>query len=111
MIRLAVCAGFREAGRVNPEALKPRLVADTPLMVSAAVPEEITVTLCAAVVPIWTSPKLTLAGCRRRPGVAGLASPVPLSETVAGAERPLVARLMDPLAAPGPEGANFNVRM
>jgi hypothetical protein len=59
-VSCAVCPGFSVKGKVTPEMLKPVPVSAPELMVSGALPEEVSVTDCVEGVLTTTLPKLTL---------------------------------------------------
>jgi hypothetical protein len=60
IVSVAVCFGFSVIGAVMPDSAKPVPAADTPLIVSAAVPDEVSVTVFVAVVLSASVPKATL---------------------------------------------------
>jgi DMSO/TMAO reductase YedYZ molybdopterin-dependent catalytic subunit len=66
---VAVCPGFNVTGKVTPEILKPLPVSVAELMVSGAVPEEVSVTDCVEAVFTTTLPKLTLLALRVSAGI------------------------------------------
>lgn len=73
-------------------------------IVTLLLPTLVSVTLCELELPALMLPKLTLAGLADMLTVA--ATPVPLSETMAGEFGALLATLMEPLKVPAPAGAN-----
>ena len=97
---VAVCDAFNVAGVVTPETLNPVPAATTLEMCTAVLPLLVRITLCVAVPPVATLPKLKLVvfavNC---PAPAGV--PVPLSGTsTVGVVGSLLVRVMLPLAAP-----------
>lgn len=65
----AVCPGFNVSGKLTPDMLKPDPVRDAALMVSGAVPEDVSVTDCAVeMVFTVTLPKFRLAVLNCNPG-------------------------------------------
>lgn len=73
-------------------------------IVTLVLPTLVSVTLCELELPALMLPKLTLAGLADMLTVA--ATPVPLSETVAGEFGALLTRLMEPFKVPALAGAN-----
>ena len=73
-------------------------------IVTLVLPTLVSVTLCELELPALMLPKLTLAGLADMLTVA--ATPVPLSETVAGEFGALLTRLMEPFKVPALVGAN-----
>jgi hypothetical protein len=61
IVSVAACFGFSVIGELMPDSAKPVPAVDTPLIVSAAVPEEVSVTVFVAVVLSASIPKATLA--------------------------------------------------
>jgi hypothetical protein len=70
--------GFRVTGKLAPEMVKPVPLMVTALMVTGAVPVEVSVRGCVDEEPTVTLPKLRLAGLTVSCGVVAAASPVPL---------------------------------
>jgi hypothetical protein len=71
-LSVAVWAGFRVSGKVIPDMLKAVPFTLPALIVSGAVPLEVSVTVCAAVVFSITLPKATLLAPRVSPGIHAL---------------------------------------
>ena len=70
MYKVAVWPGFRVTGKLMPEIVKPEPVTLPALMVSGAVPEEVTVTDCVTDAFKSTFPKPTLVVSRVNAGAA-----------------------------------------
>ena len=68
-VSVAVCPGFRVTGQLIPDMLKPFPVTEPALMVSAAVPVELSVTVCVDGVFSVTFPKLSTLGLSVSAGV------------------------------------------
>jgi hypothetical protein len=60
--KLVDCPGFKVTGKVKPLKLKPAPLTLPCEMLKLAVPELVRITLCEALVPTATVPKLTLPG-------------------------------------------------
>ncbi|MGC2297262.1 MAG: hypothetical protein WA476_00565 [Acidobacteriaceae bacterium] len=60
IVRVAVCPGFSVIGPLIPESLNPVPAIDTPLIVSAAVPDDVSVTVLLVAVFNASVPKATL---------------------------------------------------
>jgi hypothetical protein len=69
-VKVAVCPGFSVKGVLIPDSENPAPVTETPLMVSAAVPDEVTVTDWLVAVFSRSVPKARLVELRLRPAVA-----------------------------------------
>ena len=67
-VRVAVWPGFNVSGTVMPDTEKPAPLTETPLIVSAAVPDEVTVTDWLVEVFRRSVPNATLDGLTLRPG-------------------------------------------
>jgi hypothetical protein len=67
-VRVAVCPGFSVTGNPTPESPNPVPATDAPLIVNAAVPEEVSVTVFAAAVFRATLPNATLVELTVSPG-------------------------------------------
>ncbi len=74
MFNVAVCPGFRVSGKLTPDMLKPVPVTAPALMISGAVPDEVSVTDCVAGVFRPTSPNATLVEFSVKPGTAAPSS-------------------------------------
>jgi hypothetical protein len=79
-VKIAVWAGDRVSGNVTPEMLKPVPVTVAALIVMAAVPEEVKVTVCVAGVLTATLPKARLDALRLRVDTAAFSCRAKLSE-------------------------------
>lgn len=98
-------------GNVAPESAKPLPETVTELMVSAAVPEEVRVSVLFAVVLTVTLPKSMEAALRVRSG-AWAAVPVPLRVTVAVLpDESLLEMVMAPTAEPVTVGSKLAWRV
>ena len=96
------------SGNVAPDIVKPVPDSEAPLIVSAAVPEELRVSVCLAGVFKATLPKGKLAALRVSVGVFSLVLvPVPLRVTVAVPLAELLVIAIWPLAAPAVVGSNW----
>jgi hypothetical protein len=82
IVSAAVCPGFKVIGPLIPESLNPVPANDTPLIVSAAVPEDVSVTVLLAAVFNASVPKATLVELSVIAGVDedGLSSSVVVTE-------------------------------
>jgi hypothetical protein len=69
-VKVAVCPGFSVSGALIPDTEKPAPVTETPLMVSAAVPVDVTVTDWLVAVLSRSVPNARLVELRLRPAVA-----------------------------------------
>ena len=69
-VSVAVWPGFRVTGKLTPDILKPVPVSAAALMVSGAVPEEVSVTDWLAEALTSTVPKLTLVTLNPSVGAA-----------------------------------------
>lgn len=112
-VRVAVCPGFSVTGKVNPVMVKPVPVIVAALMVTADVPEEVSVTVCVEVVLRVTLPKATVdEPSVRVPAPPPAACPVPLRLMVTF---PLLVALLeiaiDPVTAPAAVGSNVTWRV
>jgi hypothetical protein len=81
MVSVAVCFGFSVIGALMPDSAKPAPVIDTPLIVSAAVPDEVSVTVFVLVVFSGSVPKATLVELRLRAAVVAFSVREKLFET------------------------------
>jgi hypothetical protein len=88
-----------------PLTLKPLPDAVADVIVSVALPEFVSATVCAPVLPTFTLPKLTLGV--PRVNCAWPVVPVPFSAIVIGEFGRLVATEIEPDAAPDAVGENF----
>jgi hypothetical protein len=70
IVRVAVWPGFKVTGKLIPESAKPVPVTEALEIVTAAVPEDVSVTVFAMVVLSASVPNATLVALRPRPGVA-----------------------------------------
>jgi hypothetical protein len=71
---VADCPGVKICPEETPLALKPGPVRLTLAMLTSAVPELVTVTVCALLLPTFTLPKLKLDGLAVRVAVPGAAT-------------------------------------
>src|SRR5215469_15396538 len=96
---------FGESVRAEPPLamLKPAPVTFMPEIDTFELPVLVTLKLCVAVEPLFTEPKLRLAGLTLSVEVA--ATPVPLSETVEGEFGELLTIVTEPLPVPAAVGA------
>ena len=69
-VKVAVCPGFSVNGALIPDTENPAPVTETPLMVSPAVPDDVTVTDWLVAVFSRSVPKARLVELRLRPAVA-----------------------------------------
>jgi hypothetical protein len=102
---VAVCCGFSVSGKLPPTVVKPAPVIEAALIVTADVPDDVSVTDSFVEVFTVTLPKLRLVALTVNCGFA--ATPVPLKATVA--VLPLVELLLIvscPVAAPAAVGRN-----
>ncbi|MGD0367387.1 MAG: hypothetical protein ABSA94_08005 [Acidobacteriaceae bacterium] len=81
MVSVAVCFGFSVIGALMPDSEKPVPVIDTPLIVSAAAPDEVSVTVFVLVVFSGSVPKATLVELRLRAAVVAFSVREKLFET------------------------------
>ena len=96
--------GFSVTGNVAPVNVNPVPVIDAPLMVTGAVPDEVSVTGWLTVVPTGSSPKLTLLALSVNCGVV----PVPVRLTMAVLPLDeLLEMVIAPLAAPATVGSKL----
>jgi hypothetical protein len=89
-VSVAVCPGFNVNGTVMPVAENPAPLTATPLIVSAAVPDDVTVTACVVAAFSNSVPNATLVELRLRPGTAAFScnakvpvTPPAVADTVA----------------------------
>jgi hypothetical protein len=101
----AVCPGATVVDPAIPVAVTPVPLGVTEEIVTFELPVLVIVTFCEGELPIFTLPKLTLAGLA--PSVNVAAVPVPLREIVAGDPGALLAIDTVPVAPPAAVGANF----
>jgi hypothetical protein len=98
-----VFVSAKSAGFVPPMVM--------PEMASAALPVFDSVSICPAeVTPVFTLPKLNVAGERVAVGAAA-AVPVPCSVMLEGLPVALLATLIEPVAAPVAVGVNVTIRV
>ena len=88
--RVTLCFGSSVSGKFAPETLNPAPVMVAALIVTVAVPVEVSVSGCVEDEPAVTSPKLRLAALSDNCGL-GAGVPVPLRVTAA---REFVAELL-----------------
>jgi hypothetical protein len=69
-VKVAVCPGFSVNGGLIPDSENPAPVTETPLIVRAAVPDDVTVTDWLVAVFSRSVPKVRLVELRLRPAVA-----------------------------------------
>jgi hypothetical protein len=81
IVSVAVCFGFSVIGELMPDSAKPVPAADTPLIVCAAVPDEISVTVFAAVVLSASAPNATLVELKLRAAVVAFSVRAKVFET------------------------------
>jgi hypothetical protein len=106
---VTVWRGFKVTGKLAPETVKPRPVTAAALMVTGAVPVEVSVRGCADEEPTVTLPKLRLATLAVNCGLVA-AVPVPLRLTAALAlAGELLLTLSLPVTAPVAVGLNRTV--
>ena len=104
-----VCPGVNVVDPAIPVAVTPVPLGVTEEIVTFELPVLVIVTFCEGELPIFTLPKLTLAGLA--PSVNVPAVPVPLSEIVAGDPGALLAIDTVPVALPAAVGANFALKV
>jgi hypothetical protein len=93
-----------EYGTVIPLMLNPAPLAVTLVILSVAVPEFVTVTVCFALLPTLTEPNEMLVGLTLKEEVP--AAPVPLRGIARGEVGALLAREIEPEKADPDFGAN-----
>ena len=71
-IRVAVWPGFRVNGVLTPDSENPAPLTETPLIVSAAVPDDVTVTDCVEAAFSNCVPNVRFVELRLRPGTVAL---------------------------------------
>ena len=105
-VKLVLCPAFSVRGSAA-KPLRPKPVPDgvAAVMVRAAFPVLLRVTLCEPVLPTATLPKFTLAGLIVNCGWA--CAPTPLRGIVSGDPGALLVIEMPPLKFPAEAGANF----
>ncbi len=109
--RVTAWPGFKVVGKVAPDMAKAPPETLTELMVSAAVPDEVTVSVLLDVVFTVTLPKLMELALRVRFGVAA-AMPVPLRATVAvPPEEASLEMVIAPTADPVTAGSKVACRV
>jgi len=101
-VKEVVCPGLRVAGTDKPAMLKPAPEALAPEIVTLAVPELLSVMVCAPVLPTSTFPKLKLDGL----GESAASMPLPASEAIVGELRALLVKETLPDMLPGAVGTN-----
>ena len=109
-LKLVLCPAFNVRGSAA-KPLRPKPVPDgvAAVMVRAAFPVLLKVTLCEPVLPTATLPKLTLAGLMVNCGWA--CAPTPLRGIVSGDPGALLVSKIEPLSGPEPVGANLAVKV
>jgi hypothetical protein len=100
----AFCPTPSVTGVAMPVVVTSLAFIDICEIVTLLLPTLVSVTLCELELPALMLPKLTLAGLADMLTVA--ATPVPLSETVAGEFGALLAKPMEPFNVPTLVGAN-----
>jgi hypothetical protein len=95
-VTLALFPAATVAGRVKPESVIPFPVTLTFEIVALALPEFVIFTVCVAVVPIATLPKLIESG----ESASELATPCPFSGIVVGESSALLVIVTAPVEAP-----------
>jgi hypothetical protein len=107
-LKLVLCPALSVKGKANkPLVPKPAPDGLTAVMVRAALPVLLSVTLCEPELPTATLPKLTLAGLMVNCGCACV--PAPLKEIVRGEPGASLAIEILPVTFPADAGANFAV--
>jgi hypothetical protein len=110
-VRLNVCLGLSVTGKLDPETVKPVPLMAAELIVTGAVPLDVSVTDCVEEVPTVTLPKLKLARLTVKVGVVA-AVPVPLRLTAAVASvDELLVMVSLPETAAALAGLNCTVRL
>ncbi len=106
-VSVSVCLGFSVTGKVDPDTVKPVPLMLAELTFTAAVPLEVSVTVCVGDDPTATLPKVRLLGLTvSRVDVV----PVPLKLTeVVGFVDDVLLIVNAPVTAPAVVGANFTV--
>ena len=106
-VSVNVCFGFNVTGKVDPDTVKPVPVIVAELTFTAAVPLDVSVTVCVGLDPTATLPKAKLPGLTvSRVEVV----PVPLKLTeVVGFVDDVLLIVSAPVTAPDAVGANFSV--
>jgi hypothetical protein len=106
-LNVVFCPAASASGTDKPAMLKPVPEALAAEIVTLAVPEFVNVTVCDALLPTNTLPKLTLAGL----GVSCPCSPVPLREMAAGELVALLTTETLPVALPATVGAKTTLNV
>lgn len=101
------CPAVRVRGKARPLRLNPVPLAAAAETVTLAVPVFVKVTLCVAVLPTFTFPKLMLAG----EALSSRLDPEPLKATVVGESVAVLVTVRLPLALPALAGANVALRV
>ena len=110
-VSASVCFGFKVAGRLAPEMLKPVPLIAAAVTFTGDVPVDVNITDCVPVEPTATFPKFTLPGLTVNCGVVA-AVPVPLKLTAV--VPPLDELLLTfnlPVAAPAAVGLNCTLNV
>jgi hypothetical protein len=81
IVSVAVCFGFSVIGALMPDSANPAPVIDTPLIVSAAAPDEVSVTVLVLVVFNGSVPNATLVELRLRAAVVAFSAREKVFET------------------------------
>lgn len=100
-------AGATVAGRVSPLIPKPAPVTVARFNTRLALPELVSVTLCVALCPVVTFPKVRDEDEREKP----VCTPTPLSGTESGVVDALLLMARLPEAVPAEAGENVIVRV
>jgi hypothetical protein len=106
-VKEVVCPALRVAGTDKPAMLKPAPEALAPEIVTLAVPELLSVMVCAPVLPTSTFPKLKLDGL----GESAASMPLPASEATVGELYALLLIETLPDALPAAVGANCALKV
>lgn len=108
-LKLVPCPAAKVTGKLIPFQLNPLPAAVMEEIVSAAVPEFVTLTACAALLPSVTLPKLMFAVPRVNCGC--VAVPVPLNPTTRVEFEAVLVTVTLPDAAPAEDGAKLAVNV